>query len=157
MHFLYITYNGLTITTSQSSIMLIDKSSRTCAFLGSSERIIFQDFSSKFLSLIANNHIWRQSLVRHCHYLLDITEGVFDKRFPVFAQPFASAMIRLATQVLVVAPTTFVMTQQRTPTICNPKLIAIFVPFEEILRANQIARRRNSVISLDKETVRPRL
>ena len=32
---------------------------------------------------------------------------------------------RLATRVLVVAPMTSVMTQQRTRTICNPKLIAI--------------------------------
>ena len=32
---------------------------------------------------------------------------------------------RLATRVLVVAPMTFMTTQQRTRTICNPKLIAI--------------------------------
>ena len=39
---------------------------------------------------------------------------------------------RLATRILGVAPMTFMMTQQRTPTICNPKLIAIFVPLEKI-------------------------
>ena len=36
------------------------------------------------------------------------------------------AAFRLATQVLDVAPMTFMMTQQRTCTICSPKLIAIF-------------------------------
>ena len=32
---------------------------------------------------------------------------------------------RLATRVLVVVPMIFIMTQQRTRTICNPKLIAL--------------------------------
>ena len=45
---------------------------------------------------------------------------------------------------------TFMMTQQRTRTICNPTLIAIFVRLEKIQKANQIVRMRNSVISLDK-------
>ena len=55
--------------------------------------------------------------------------------------------IRLATRVLVVAPMTFMMTQQRTSTICNPKLITILARLENIERANQIARMRNSIIS----------
>ena len=46
---------------------------------------------------------------------------------------------------------TFMITQQRTHTICNPKLIAIFSRLEKkIKRTNQIARMRNSIISLDK-------
>ena len=59
-------------------------------------------------------------------------------------------MARLATRVFVVTPMTFMMTQQRTVTICNPKLIAIFARLEKNYRANQIARMRNSIISLDK-------
>ena len=39
---------------------------------------------------------------------------------------------RLATRVLVVAPMTFMMTQQRTRTICNPKFNAIFTRLEKI-------------------------
>ena len=38
---------------------------------------------------------------------------------------------RLATRVLVVTPMTFTMTQQRTRTICNPKLIALFARLEK--------------------------
>ena len=57
---------------------------------------------------------------------------------------------RLAARVLVVAPMTLMMTQQRTRTICNSKLIAIVSCLEKIYRANQIARMRNSIISLDK-------
>ena len=37
-----------------------------------------------------------------------------------------------ATRVLVVAPMTFMITQQRTRTICNPKLIAILSCLEKI-------------------------
>ena len=51
-----------------------------------------------------------------------------------------SSRIRLATRVLVVALMAFIMTQQRTRTICNPKLIAIFARLENIQRANQTAR-----------------
>ena len=40
--------------------------------------------------------------------------------------------LRLATRVLNVAPMTFVMTQQRTRTICSPKLIALFARLETI-------------------------
>ena len=40
----------------------------------------------------------------------------------------------LATRVRVVAPVTFMMTQQRTRTICNPKLIATFVHLEKNLQ-----------------------
>ena len=39
---------------------------------------------------------------------------------------------RLAKRILVAAPVTFMMTQQRTRTICNPKLIAIFSRLEKI-------------------------
>ena len=39
---------------------------------------------------------------------------------------------RRAGRVLVVAPMTFMMTQQRTRTICNPELIAIFKRLEKI-------------------------
>ena len=45
---------------------------------------------------------------------------------------------------------TFMMTQQRTRTICNAKLIRIVARLEKIERANQIARIRNSKISLHK-------
>ena len=45
---------------------------------------------------------------------------------------------RLATRILVVAPMTFMMTQQRTRTICSLKLIAIFVRLEKLYRANKI-------------------
>ena len=58
--------------------------------------------------------------------------------------------IRLASRVLVVAPITFKMTQQRTRTVCSPKLIAIFSAWKKLKRANHIARMRNSIISLDK-------
>ena len=47
---------------------------------------------------------------------------------------------RLDRRVLVVAPMTFMMTQQRTRTICNSTLIAIFAHLEIIERANQMAR-----------------
>ena len=57
---------------------------------------------------------------------------------------------RLDRRVLVVAPMTFMMTQQRTRTICNSTLIAIFAHLEIIERANQIARMRNFIISLNK-------
>ena len=50
---------------------------------------------------------------------------------------------RLA-RILVVPPMTFTMAQQRNRTIYNPKLIAIFVRLEKILRANQIARTRRT-------------
>ena len=40
--------------------------------------------------------------------------------------------LRLATRVLVLAPMTFIMTQQRTHTICNPKLITVFARLEKI-------------------------
>ena len=63
---------------------------------------------------------------------------------------------RLAKRVLVVAPMTFMMTQQRSRTICNPKLIAIFERLEKISRASQIARMRNSIISSDKEYISDR-
>ena len=43
----------------------------------------------------------------------------------------ATLVPRVATRVLVVAPNTFMMTQQRTRTICNPKFIAIFVCLEK--------------------------
>ena len=48
------------------------------------------------------------------------------------------------------SPMTFMMTQQRTRTICNPKLTAIFSRLEKVSRANQVARMRNSIMSLDK-------
>ena len=48
------------------------------------------------------------------------------------------------------APMPFMMTQQKTHTICNPKLIAIFARLENIKRANQITRMQYSVISLGK-------
>ena len=41
---------------------------------------------------------------------------------------------RLATRVIVVAPLTFLMMQQRTCTICNPELIAIFARLEKNLK-----------------------
>ena len=39
--------------------------------------------------------------------------------------------VRLAVRILLVTPLTFMMTQQRTRTICNPRLTAIFVRFEK--------------------------
>ena len=39
---------------------------------------------------------------------------------------------RLAAQFFVVAPMTFMMVQQRTQTICNPKLIAVFARLEKL-------------------------
>ena len=57
---------------------------------------------------------------------------------------------RLATRVFAVAPMTFMMTQQRTRAICNPKLIVIFARLEKIQRTNQIGMMRNSIISFDK-------
>ena len=52
----------------------------------------------------------------------------------------------------VVTPLTFMMMQERTRTICNPKLIAIFA-LRKTLKGQsdyQIARMRNFIISLDK-------
>ena len=43
---------------------------------------------------------------------------------------------RLATRVFVVAPMTFLMTQQKTRTICNPKLIAIPSRLEKIFNGS---------------------
>ena len=48
---------------------------------------------------------------------------------------------------------TFMMMQQRTRTICNLKLIAIFGRLEKLYSPNQIRRMRNSIISLDKGIV----
>ena len=62
---------------------------------------------------------------------------------------FLTRHIRLATRVLVVAPLTFMMTQERTRTISNPNLMAVFERLEKIQGANHTARMRNSIISLD--------
>ena len=51
-----------------------------------------------------------------------------DRLFSLF---YWLANFRPATRVLV-APMTFMMTQQRTSTICNPKLIAIFARLENV-------------------------
>ena len=59
-------------------------------------------------------------------------------------------VVKLAVRVLVLAPMTFMIMQQRTRTICNPTLIAIFSRLEKNRRANQIVRMRNSAISMDK-------
>ena len=45
------------------------------------------------------------------------------------------------------------ITQQRSYTICNTKLIAIFLHLEKILTVNQIARMGNSIIHWIRETV----
>ena len=58
--------------------------------------------------------------------------------------------IRLATRVLVVALVTFLMTQQRTHTICNPKLITIFERLEINLKGQSDCKVPNFIISLDK-------
>ena len=42
------------------------------------------------------------------------------------------------------------MTQQKTHTICNLKLIALFARLEKNLKGNQMAGMQNSIISLDK-------
>ena len=55
-------------------------------------------------------------------------EASLEVKGQIFAQLYQVA--RLATRVLVVASMTFMMTQQRTRTICNPKLIAIFTRLE---------------------------
>ena len=45
--------------------------------------------------------------------------------------PVREKIIRLATRVIVVAPMTFMMTEQRTRGICNPKFIVIFARLEK--------------------------
>ena len=65
-----------------------------------------------------------------------LSKECFPKRFETYAA------IRLATRVLVVTPVTFMMTKQRTHTICNPKLFAIFPRLEKM--ANRIAKTRRS-------------
>ena len=58
----------------------------------------------------------------------------------------------LTTRVLLVAPITLIITQQKTRTICNPILITIFSCLEKSIKANQIARMRDAIISLDERS-----
>ena len=57
------------------------------------------------------------------------------------------------TIVLVVAPMAFMMTQQRTRTVWNPKLIAFFARLKNKYTPYQTVEMRNSIISLGRETV----
>ena len=63
---------------------------------------------------------------------LDLYQDQF--KFQVCNADYMVLGTRLATRVLVVAPMTSMMTQQRTRTTCNPKLIAIFARLEKKLK-----------------------